>query len=75
MSSGLRPVWETLVGLVVEDGQLAIGIVVSLAIVWLLSLASTSLLALSGWILLALLVALLVVNLLLTARRAKRRIS
>lgn len=75
MSSVLTGIWATLVGLVVEDGQLAIGIVVSLALVWLVSLVSASLLEVSGWILLALLVVLLAVNLMLTARHAKRRIG
>ncbi len=73
MSSALRAVWETLVGLVVEDSQLAIGIVAALAIVWVAATASAALRDLSGWLLLALLAALLLANLLLTARRAGRR--
>ena len=72
MSSALRAVWETLVGLVVEDSQLALGIVAALIVVWLAAQANVDV---SGWLLLVLLLALLVVNLLLTARHAKRRIS
>ena len=75
MSSALRFAWENIVGLVVEDGQLAIGIVVSLAITWLLSTLGASVEPLIGWLLLALLVAVLLVNLIVTARRAKRRLA
>jgi len=73
--SSLRSVWETLVGLVVEDSQLAIGIVLALAITWGLSTFGTSVEPLIGWTLLVLLIAVLLVNLVVTARRAKRRIA
>lgn len=73
MSSALRSVWANVIGLVVEDGQLAIGIVIALALTWIIASSSESLLDASGWLLLALLVALLLVNLVLTTRRAKRR--
>jgi hypothetical protein len=75
MSSALRAVWETLVGLVIEDSQLAIGIVLALAITWVLSTLGASVEPLIGWVLLALLIAVLLVNLIVTARRAKRRIA
>lgn len=75
MSSAFRFAWQNIVGLVVEDGQLAIGIVVSLAITWLLSTLGASVEPLIGWLLLALLVAVLLLNLIVTARRAKRRIA
>ena len=42
---------------------------------WVIGAVSESLLDEAGWLLLALLVALLLVNLVLTARRAKRRIA
>ena len=73
MSDLLRGVGETLIGLVVEDGQLAIGIVVALALVWIAAATSAAALDISGWVLLALLMSLLATNLVLTARRAKRR--
>lgn len=75
MSSALRFVWDNVIGLFFEDGQLAIGIVVALALTWIIGAVSESLLDEAGWLLLALLVALLLVNLVLTARRAKRRIA
>ena len=75
MSSALRSIWETLVGLVVEDSQLAIGIVLALAITWGLSTLGDRVQDVIGWVLLVLLVAVLLLNLVVTARRAKRRIA
>lgn len=75
MSSALRSVWETAVGLVVEDSQLAIGIVAALAITWALSTLGPSVEPLIGWFLLTLLILVLLVNLVVTARRARRRIT
>ena len=75
MSSAVRGVWETAVGLLVEDSQLAIGIVLALAITWALSTLGASVEPFIGWVLLALLLAVLFVNLIVTARRAKRRIT
>ncbi len=75
MSSAIRGVWEQLVGLVVEDGQLAIGIVIALALTWLLSTLGDSVEAFIGWLLLALLIVVLLSNLVITARRAKGRIA
>ena len=75
MSSALAWVWENVVGLVIEDGQLAIGIVLALVVVAALSAFGAALHPLLGWILLALLVLVLFANLVVTARRAKRRIA
>ena len=75
MSSALRSVWESIIGLLVEDSQLAIGIVAALAITWALSTVGDAVEPIVGWLLLALLVAVLIANLLITARRAKRRIA
>ena len=75
MSSAIRGVWGQLVGLVVEDGQLAIGIVIALALTWLLSTLGDSVEAVIGWLLLALLIVVLLSNLVITARRAKGRIA
>jgi len=71
----LRSIWETAVGLLVEDSQLAIGIVLALAITWALSTLGAGVEPLIGWVLLALLLAVLFVNLIITARRAKQRIA
>ncbi|MDQ2951230.1 MAG: hypothetical protein M3R54_03095 [Chloroflexota bacterium] len=75
MSSALRSVWESIIGLFFEDGQLAIGIVAALALTWIIGTVKESWLDEAGWLLLVLLVALLLVNLVLTARRAKRRVA
>ncbi len=75
MSSALRFVWDNVIGLFFEDGQLAIGIVLALAVTWLIGTLNESWLDEAGWLLIALLIALLLANLVLTARRAKRRIA
>jgi hypothetical protein len=75
MSNGLRAAWQTVIGLVVEDSQLAIGIVAALVITWALSTAGDTVEPIIGWLLLALLIAVLLGNLLVTARRAKRRMA
>jgi len=76
MSSALGSIWETLSGLLVDDGQLAVGIVVSLAIVWLLATyGGESLRDLAGWLLLALLVALTLANLYRAGVNARRKIT
>ena len=64
--AGIKP----LINAVFEDQNLY---VIALALTWIIASSSESLLDASGWLLLALLVALLLVNLVLTARRAKRR--
>jgi hypothetical protein len=75
MSNGLRPAWDAVVGLVVEDSQLAVGIVAAVAFAWGLSTVGDSVEDVIGWVLLALLIAVLLINLVVTARRAKRRIT
>jgi multisubunit Na+/H+ antiporter MnhE subunit len=71
----VRFIWENVVGLVIEDSQLAIGIVVALAITWALSTLGGSVEAFIGWLLLVMLVLVLLGNLVVTARRAKRRLA
>lgn len=73
MSSALAWIWENVVGLVIEDSQLAIGIVLALVATAALSALGTAVHPLLGWVLLALLVLVLFANLVITARRAKRR--
>lgn len=74
MSSALAWVWENIVGLVIEDSQLAIGIVLALVVTAAMSALGSAVHPVIGWLLLALLVAVLLGNLVVTARRAKRRI-
>ena len=66
---------DHVIGLFFEDGQLAIGIVLALALAWLIGTVNEIWLDEAAWLLLALLIALLLANLVLTARRAKRRIA
>jgi hypothetical protein len=75
MSSALSWIWENVAGLVVEDSQLAIGIVFALVVTAVLSGIGAPVHPLLGWLLLALLVVVLLTNLVVTARRAKRRIA
>ena len=76
MSSALRSVWDTVWGLLVEDGQLAVGIVVSLALVWVLvAYGGEQFRDLSGWVLLALLVALTLANLYRAGLSARRKMT
>jgi multisubunit Na+/H+ antiporter MnhE subunit len=71
--SSARSVWDAVVGLLVEDGSLAIGIIVALAATWLAAAFVPDVRDLCGWLLLALLVALVVVNLRAAGIRASRQ--
>ena len=76
MFSALRSIGLTMWDLLVEDGQLAVGIVVSLATTWVLAhTGNDSLEQLAGWILLALLVALILANLARAGQNARRKMS
>jgi hypothetical protein len=59
-----RTIWSTVAGLLIEDGQLAIGAIVALAIAWVLAIAGgTGAQQLVGWVLLAMVLVLVVANL------------
>lgn len=65
--------WEQIYGLLVEDGQIAIGTLVALGLAAAWSLfAGEALREVAGLLLFVLLMALLLVNLYSTARRAQR---
>lgn len=67
---------STLVGLLVEDGQLAIGAILALAITWALaSLGGDQVRELSGWVLLAMVLALVVANLYRAGLNVRARVS
>ena len=76
MSSVLRAVWDNTYGLLVDDGQLAIGAILALAITWLLAqTGSDPVRENAGWVLLVLVVALVVANLYRAGHNARRKRS
>ena len=76
MSNVVRGIWDNTYGLLVDDGQLAIGAIVALAITWLLAQASSEAVRENaGWVLLVLVVALVLANLYRAGRNARRKRS
>jgi hypothetical protein len=68
----VREAWEQLYGLLVEDGQTALGTLLAFAATAVFAgLAGEQLHDLAGWLLFALLMGLLLTNLVLTARRVR----
>ena len=71
-----RAVWSTLVGLLIEDGQLAIGALIALAITWVLAAAGgDQTQQILGWALLAMVLVLVIANLYRAGLVARARIS
>jgi hypothetical protein len=69
----IHAAWEQLYGLLVEDGQTAVGTLLAFGATAVFAyLADDALRDAAGWVLFALLMGLLVVNLVLTARRIRR---
>ena len=74
--SSLKAIVGSLWGLLVEDGSLAVGIVVALAATWIAAAAlPQTAVDQVGWLLLVMLVALVVFNLRAAGNSARRRIS
>jgi hypothetical protein len=74
MSRVFRAVWDNTYGLLVDDGQLAIGAILALVITWIVAeTGGETLHENAGWILLALVAALVVANLYRAGRNALRR--
>jgi len=73
MSGVLRAIWENTYGLLVDDGQMAVGILASLVVAWALATYGSSLRDLAGWLLLALLLALVLANLYRAGINARRK--
>jgi hypothetical protein len=74
MSSVLRGIWDNTYGLLVDDGQLAIGAIAALVVTWLAA-QSGALQENAGWLLLVLVLLLVVANLYRAGRNARRRIA
>lgn len=71
-----RSIFSTLVGLLIEDGQLAIGAIIALAITWALATAGGGAAQqVVGWVLLAMVLALVVANLYRAGVTARARVS
>jgi hypothetical protein len=71
-----RSLWSTLVGLLIEDGQLAIGALVALAITWAIAyFFGDQGRDASGWVLLAMVLALVVANLYRAGVTVRARMS
>jgi len=74
MGRVLGAIWEQVYGLLVEDGQIAIGTLGAFAVAAAWSaFGGPAARDLAGWLLFVLLMAVLLVNLYLTGRSAQRR--
>jgi len=74
--SSLRGIWEAVWGLLVEDGSLAVGIVIALGVTWLTAVVLTEPARDQvGWLLLAMLVVLVIFNLRAAGQSARRGTS
>ena len=71
-----RTIWSTLGGLLIEDGQLAIGALFALAITWAIAFSGGDQgRDVSGWVLLVMVLVLVVANLYRAGVTARARVS
>jgi hypothetical protein len=71
-----RSIWSTLYGLLVDDGQLAIGALLALALTWALASAGgDEAQEVAGWVLLVMVLVLVVANLYRAGLAARALIS
>ena len=71
-----RTLWSTVVGLLIEDGQLAIGAILALAITWAIATAGgENVQDVVGWVLLLMVLVLVVANLYRAGVTARARVS
>lgn len=74
MSSLLRGIWDNTYGLLVDDGQLAVGAIAALAITWVVATTGGSAIQQdSGWLLLAMVLVLAVANIYRAGHNARRK--
>ena len=75
MSDVARAIWDNTYGLLVDDGQLAIGAVLALGITWIIADVSTEQVRDNvGWVLLGLVIVLVLANIYRAGRNALRRV-
>jgi hypothetical protein len=70
----LRGIWDNTYGLLVDDGQLAVGAIAALVVTWLAA-QSAALQENAGWLLLVLVLTLVIANLYRAGRNARSHIS
>ncbi len=71
-----RTIWSTLAGLLIEDGQLAIGALIALAVTWAIAYSGGDQgRDVSGWVLLAIVLVLVVANLYRAGLAVRARVS
>lgn len=75
MSSVLRGVWDNTYGLLVDDGQLAVGAIVALAITWAVAQGFESLRDAAGWLLVAMVIVLVIANTYRAGHNARRKLK
>lgn len=76
MSSFLRGVWDNTYGLLVDDGQLAIGAIAALAITWVVAqYANETVREDAGWLLLAMVIVLVIANTYRAGHNARRKLT
>jgi hypothetical protein len=76
MSSVLRAIWANTYGLLVDDGQLALGAIAALAVTWVIAESgSDAVRENAGWLLYAMVLALAVTNIYRAGHNARRKAS
>lgn len=76
MNSFLRGVWDNTYGLLVDDGQLAVGAIAALAITWVVAqYAGETVRDSAGWLLLAMVVVLVIANTYRAGQNARRKLG
>jgi len=73
MSKALRAVWDNTYGLLVDDGQLALGAIIALAVTWLVAqIGGDTVRENAGWLLYLMVLGLAVANIYRAGRSVHR---